>query len=234
MEPKRQILLENPWFKQLPESVTEKMTTLSICRTYIDGEKIHGKGDEAEGVFGIVSGAVRISNVSPDGKESVLTYLEPGSWFGEISLFDGLPRTHDAYAQGHTKILLLPSQDFQELMEQFPELYQHFNLLLCQRIRLLFSALNDQALLPLSIRLIKQLLQLADSYGKPTQQGVRIGIKLPQEELGLLLGASRQSINKELKKLENNSLLIPEYGSITLLDTRRLKEMLETTNNTGP
>ena len=218
------MLQANPWFEQLPTDITQKVIEQSVSRTYVDGEKIHGRGDEAEGMFGIMSGVVRMSNVSPEGKEVVLTYLEPGSWFGEISLLDGLPRTHDAYAQGETEILLLPRQRFNQLMEQRPELYRHFNVLLCQRIRLLFTEINDQALFPLSQRLIKHLLRLAEAYGEPTEYGVRISLKLSQDELGLLLAASRQSINKELKKLENANLLMTDNNRLlTLVDVSQLR-----------
>jgi len=221
---KLSMLQANPWFEQLPTDITQQMIELSVSRRYSDGEKIHSKGDEAEGMLCIVSGVVRASNVSLDGKEAVLTYLEPGSWFGEISLLDGLPRTHDAYAQGETEILLLPRQRFNQLMEQRPELYRHFNVLLCQRIRLLFTEINDQALLPLSQRLIKHLLRLAEAYGKSTEQGLRISLKLSQDELALLLSASRQSINKELKKLENANLLITDSNRLlTLVDVSKLR-----------
>ena len=226
------MLQANPWFEQLPTDITQKVIEQSVNRTFVDGEKIHGKGDEAEGMFGIMSGVVRMSNVSPEGKEVVLTYLEPGSWFGEISLLDGLPRTHDAYAQGATEILLLPRQRFNQLMEQRPELYRHFNVLLCQRIRLLFTEINDQALLPLSQRLIKHLLRLAEAYGEQTAQGVRISLKLSQDELGLLLATSRQSINKELKKLENANLLMTDNNRLlTLVDVSQLRVLADGASN---
>jgi len=220
-----QVLLENPWFERLPEKITQQMMKISVIRQYKNADLIHQKGDEADGMFGIVAGVVRIANITAEGKEAVLTYLEPGSWFGDISLLDGLPRTHNAYAQGDSTILMLPRYKFLELMEKHPELYRHFNKLLCQRIRLLFSAMDEQSLLPLNQRLINHLLRLAATYGEKADQGIKIGLKLPQEELGLLLNTSRQSINKELKKLQALNLIKIAYGRLTLMDISRLKNL---------
>ena len=76
------------------------------------------RGDPAEAWSAVARGAVRVSSVSLSGKQVTLTYVEPGTWFGDIALFDGLPRTHDADAHGPTTLLVVRKADFKELLAQ--------------------------------------------------------------------------------------------------------------------
>ena len=110
-------------------------------------------------------GAVRISSVSLSGKQVTLTYAEPGTWFGDIALFDGLPRTHDADAHGATTLLVVRKPDFKELLAQHVELYDALLRLNCRRLRLMFDQFEDLNTRPLQARLAKQILLLARSYG---------------------------------------------------------------------
>ena len=88
-------------------------------------------------------GAVRVSTVSLSGKQVTLTYVEPGIWFGDIALFDGLPRTHDANAHGETTLLVVRKADFKELLAQHVELYDALLRLNCRRLRLMFDLVED-------------------------------------------------------------------------------------------
>jgi hypothetical protein len=114
---------------------------------------------------GVALGAVRISSVSLSGKQVTLTYAEPGTWFGDIALFDGLPRTHDADAHGATTLLVVRKPDFKELLRQHVELYDALLRLNCRRLRLMFNQFEDLNTRPLQARLARQLLLLAKSYG---------------------------------------------------------------------
>ena len=130
-----------------------------------DGAMLSARGAPAEEWCGVARGAVRVSSVSLSGKQVTLTYVEPGTWFGDIALFDGMPRTHDANAHGATTLLVVRKADFKELLSQHVELYEALLRLNCRRLRLLFDAVEDLNTLPLAARLAKQILLLARSYG---------------------------------------------------------------------
>ena len=130
-----------------------------------DGAILSARGAPAEEWCGVARGAVRVSSVSLAGKQVTLTYVEPGTWFGDIALFDGLPRTHDANAHGATTLLVVRKADFKELLALHVELYEALLRLNCRRLRLLFDTVEDLNTLPLSARLAKQILLLARSYG---------------------------------------------------------------------
>ena len=121
-----------------------------------------------------------------------------GTWFGDISLFDGLPRTHDANAHGETTLLVVRKADFKELLAQHTELYEALLRLNCRRLRLMFDAVEDLNTRPLASRLAKQILLLARSYGINEGEEIRIGLQLAQEDLAQMLGASRQRDRKSV------------------------------------
>ena len=86
------LLQHNRWFGELPQDVLDELLALARIRTLQDGEFVYAKDDQPDGLYGVISGSTRISNIGQDGREAILAILSPGSWFGEISLFDGLPR----------------------------------------------------------------------------------------------------------------------------------------------
>lgn len=219
------LLQRNRWFRDLPADCISEMVALARLRRLEDGQRLHARGDLPDGLYGISKGAMRISNTGADGREALLTVLSPGNWFGEISLFDGLPRTHDAHAMGPTEVLLIPRSGFQQLLERRPELYPHFMRLLCRRLRLSFDMMEDSALLPLPARLAKRLLMHGQYYGDVEQGNGRLTIQLSQEMLGLMLNSSRQSINKLLKKLEQAGWISIHYSQITILDEQALARL---------
>lgn len=221
----RGMLLRNRWLRDLPADCLNDMAALARLLRLDDGQLLHAKDDPADGLYGVVSGAIKVSSTGLDGREAVLTVLSPGSWFGEISLFDGLPRTHDAHATGPTELVMIPRRGFQDLLERRPELYPHFMRLLCRRIRLSFAMLEDSALLPLSSRLAKRLLMHAHNYEQTDQGSNQATIQLSQESLGLMLNSSRQSINKLLKRLEQAGWLRVQYGQIVILDEAALARL---------
>lgn len=210
------VLAANPWFTDLPPAATQRMVAMAQRRVYEDGGLIHAKGDEPAGIMAVLTGRVMVSSGLADGQEAILTYLEPGQWFGEIAMFDGQPRTHDARAVGQCTLLLLPRVEFHRMLADLPALYPHFLRLLCQRLRMAFAFIEDAALLPFPARLAKRLLQLADSYGEAHPHGVLINLHLPQEHLGTMLAASRQTVNKELKAWERQGWARIEYGRLII------------------
>jgi CRP/FNR family cyclic AMP-dependent transcriptional regulator len=170
----------------------------------------------------VARGAVRVSSVSLSGKQVTLTYAEPGTWFGDIALFDGLPRTHDAHAHGDTTLLVVRKPDFKDLLSQHVELYDALLRLNCRRLRLMFNQFEDLNTRPLQARLAKQLLLLVKSYGIEQGEEIRIGLQLAQEDLAQLLGASRQRVNQELKGFERDGAVRVEPTRLVVLSRDKL------------
>jgi len=218
----RQAIDNGPWFSKLSPALKDAILSRALVRRLADGTPLAARGAEAQEWCGVARGAVRISSVSLSGKQVALTYCEPGTWFGDIALFDGLPRTHDADVHGDTTLLVVRKPAFRELLAQHVELYDALLRLNCRRLRLMFDLIEDLNTRPLQARLAKQLLLLARSYGVPEGEEVRIGLQLAQEDIAQLLGASRQRVNQELKGFERLGLVRIEPTRLIVLDRDRL------------
>lgn len=210
------------WFSKLSSALRSDILSRATVRRLGDGALLSCRGEPAEEWVGVAKGAVRVSSVSLSGKQVSLTYVEPGTWFGDISLFDGLPRTHDAAAHGDTSLLVVRKPDFKELLQRHTELYEALLRLNCRRLRLMFDVVEDLNTRPLAARLAKQILLLARSYGVPQGEEIRIGLQLAQEDLAQLLGASRQRVNQELKGFERDGAVRVEPTRLVVLSKEKL------------
>jgi CRP/FNR family transcriptional regulator, cyclic AMP receptor protein len=224
----RQHIESGPWFSKLSQALQQDILARAGVRRLPDGATLAARGTPAQEWIGVAKGAVRVSTVSMAGKLVTLTYAEPGTWFGDIALFDGLPRTHDAETHGPTTLLVVRRPDFLALLERHVELYDALLRLNCRRLRLMFNHFEELNSRPLRSRLARQLLLLARSYGIPQGEAIRIGLQLAQEDLAQLLGASRQRVNQELKRLERDGVLRVEPACIVVLSREALLEIADT------
>lgn len=221
------------WFSSLSPSLKHDILRCAYVKRYKDGDLITARGEPPEDWIACAKGAVRVSSTSISGKQITLTYVEPGIWFGDVSIFDGDRRTHDAYAHGDTTILCVAKADFKKILALHVELYEALLRLHARRIRQLYGLVEDLNTLPLRARLAKQLLHLVRSYGVPSLSDgteMRIGLQLAQEELAQLLGASRQRVNQELKAMEREGAIRIEQGGLVIRDREALMRIIEDDN----
>jgi CRP-like cAMP-binding protein len=218
------------WFSSLSPSLRHDILRCAYVKRYRDDELICARGEPPEEWIACAKGAVRVSSTSISGKQITLTYVEPGIWFGDVSIFDGDRRTHDGYAHGETTTLCVAKADFKKILVNHVELYEALLRLHARRIRQLYGLVEDLNTLPLRARLAKQLIHLVRSYGVPSLSDgseIRIGLHLAQEELAQLLGASRQRVNQELKTMERENAIRIEPGGLVVKDRAALMKIVE-------
>lgn len=211
------------WFASLPESIRSEVLARTQRRSFASGERIYARGDDSDGMYGVVEGSVRVSGLSVEGRQTVLDFYGPGSWFGEVAMVDGLPRSHDADAHGPTVLLQLRPADFEAVVDHHPIFGRAFSRLVALRLRILLMALEQYSAQSLEQRLASRLLMLTGPYGVAGPEGVRIELHLPQETLAQLIGSTRQRVNQILRSWEAKGILDQEYGRIVLLDQDRLE-----------
>lgn len=209
------------WFSALPAALQDALLAAARVQRLDAGQRLFRRGDPPSGLYAVVEGAMRIGAVSAQGKEALLTLIEAPYWFGEVSLFDGQPRTHDAFAEGASTLLLVPQSALLELLERQPQYWRDFALLMSQKLRLAFIALEQMSLLPAAPRLARRLLMIAENYGEGESRRV---IHLAQEQLALMLAISRQTTNQILNELQAQGILRLTYGEIEILDLARLRQ----------
>lgn len=218
----RKALWSESWRDIASPELTAALTALGQRRRLGDGQMLYTRGERGAELIGVVSGLIRLIGLTPDGHEGLLGLYRPGSWFGEVSLFDELPRPTDAIAVGDTEVLIVPAAMLHAALEQNPRWYRDFARVLCHKLRLALTHI-ESTMLPVSVRIGLRLLDLAEAYGKPVDAGTLIDLSLPQEDLARMLGLTRQSVNKELRGLQAQNWLRLHRGRITLSDAGALR-----------
>lgn len=221
------VLQSGRWFAQLPPDFAQPLVAMAQLRQLQQGETLFLRGDAPCGLYALVRGAISISGTggrAHDARAALLTRLEPPHWFGEISVFDNSARTHDAHAAEPSTLLQVPHERLQAWLQSHPEHWHALALLLTDKLRTAFVAMEELALLPAPQRLARRLVMMAEGYGQWTAEGQsRRVIGISQEQLSLMLAISRQTTNQILKELDSRQLIRVQRGEVEILDLDALR-----------
>ncbi len=212
----KSVLTSSTWFSAMPDYLQQALFDAMRFKHLKAGQQLHAKGEEGAGFYGVCEGRLRVVSVGIDGKESLFALLGPGTWFGEISMFDDLPRTHDNFCETNCTIAIIQKKSFKALLVQYPEFYPHFTRLLCTRVRSAFQFIDSSTGLSLKHQLVKRLLMLTTSYGQHVPKHSTITLTLSQESLAQMINSSRQTVNQLLGELQKEGLVKRHYGKITI------------------
>ena len=191
-------------------------------RVLARGEALYGHGSPPDALFCVDHGIIRLSVTSPAGREAVLSLVTAGHWFGEASLFTREPRGNDAIAVVESAVLIVPAATLHALIDDRPEYLRQFLAMMGQRYRTVLSRMDDTVLLPLPARLARIIVHM-------THEGVDSGdpmvLHFSQEDAAHMLGASRQSINRVLKRWEATGIVSLGYRTLTLANLTAIRRL---------
>ena len=180
----------------------------SRMRQFPKNSTVYLPADQSDGVLLLAAGRVKICSVTPDGKQSILTFVEPGDVFGELSLFDSGAREEFARATEDTTVVLMPSDSLRKVAEENPYLAMGITRLVGLRRKRVERRLKYLLFRPNRERLIHLLLELAEDYGTTNAQNeVEIGIKLSHQDLASVIGSTRESVTLILGEMQNEGLV---------------------------
>ncbi|MBV8521839.1 MAG: Crp/Fnr family transcriptional regulator [Acetobacteraceae bacterium] len=214
--PKREVLAASDLFRVLTDAERDAVIAQAVTRRIARNVPIVRKGDPGSSAIVIMSGRVRISMLSPEGREFTLGVLGPGEVIGEMSLIDGGPRSADVTAIEDCVLLAVPRNRFLALLHENPDLCLRVMQVLCQRLRRANQSLEEVATLDLPARLGRLLLRLAKEHGRPTPEGIRIDLRLSQKDLSTLIAGSREKVNRELRHWEAAGAIVTKRGYILI------------------
>jgi CRP/FNR family cyclic AMP-dependent transcriptional regulator len=218
----KELLRSGRWFHSVPPDLQDALLAAAVLRAMTPGELLFSRGDPPCGLYAVVDGAMRVSGFAGTGKEALLSLLEPPTWFGEVSVFDGLPRTHDAVAEKATTLIHVVPSWLEPLLAAEPRLWRELGRLLANKTRLAFLMIEDVALAPAAVRLARRLVLMTEGYGEWYDRTRRI-LSVRQEQLALMLNVSRQTANQLLKELEGKGVVRLAYGEIEIVDVDQLR-----------
>jgi CRP-like cAMP-binding protein len=221
---KLSVLRKHPIFCDLEPEALDQLCRYAKHTTLKRGATIVSKGDPGNSLIVVVSGTVKISISSADGRSAILNLIGPGEIFGEVALLDGLARTADATANTNCEIYVIDRRDFIPFVRRQPALAMKFIELLCTRLRWTSDQVEEVILQNLPGRLASALLRLTEKH-KLAPAGRTIAIT--QQEISEMVGMTRESINKQLRAWAARDWVRLEHGAIVVLNAEMLRELTE-------
>ncbi|HYM72187.1 MAG TPA: Crp/Fnr family transcriptional regulator [Stellaceae bacterium] len=222
---KRKLFEGHALFGKLPPEDLDALLLHARVEHYPAGGEIFAKGSPGRSMMAILKGRVRISTPSPAGPDIVLAILQAGEVFGEIALLDGEDRTADATAVADCDLLVLDHRDFVPFLERRAELCLLLLRLLCRRLRQTDRQVEEAMFGRLDNRVAKALVRLANGVAAESRDPGGVALRISQEELAGMVGATRESVNKLLRLWQNDGVLrlgkrlidIPDIAAIEAL-----------------
>lgn len=214
-------LKENTWFSVLPEAFQKFILEYGKQITFEKNSYVFHAKDEFNGIYTVLEGSISLGYVDVNGNEALSAIAEPIMWFGEISLIDHEPRSHDAIALKKSTVLHIPAKPLNELLKDNPYYWYYFARLTSQKLRYVFLEQIAIQTRSLSQRLAQRLLFIVEGYGNHLIVQER-QIHISQDQLANMLTVSRQTINHELNLLEKQNIIKISFRKIEILDIEKL------------
>jgi CRP-like cAMP-binding protein len=213
---------ESPWMQALSSSTVAMLAAKAIVRRLAHGELWVSRTERAAGIAIIVEGGLRSTTFTAEGKEYVFSIMKAGDIWGLVSTIDGIHNANDVYAHGETTILTIDRRTTLATMESCPDFGRCLMELLCHRLRMANTVLEDRALKPIEVRLARLLLSLRGN-GDATRNADELHVT--QEMLAKILGCTRPTVNRKLLELEREDVIEISYGRIRLRDVARIAKL---------
>jgi CRP/FNR family transcriptional regulator, cyclic AMP receptor protein len=219
---KKALLRSHPFFTGLDGQIVERLVPYALTRKVKRGTLLFRKGDAGSNLYAVCAGAVRVSAPSDQGKDAIFNLFVPGEIFGEVAFLDGGPRTADAVVIESGELMVIERRDFVPLLQAYPELALRLLEVLCGRLRRTSQQVEDIVFLGLEPRLAKALLHL---YGHSSSKASP-KFKVTQRDISQLIGASRESVNKQLRSWQRRKWLKLERRGLVILAPDMLRRLV--------
>jgi CRP/FNR family cyclic AMP-dependent transcriptional regulator len=219
-------LKQVPLFADLADEDIRELMAVARRRIFRSGEVIFHRDDPGQVLYVIKEGKVKISLISPEGQEISLVVFGKGECFGEFAILDGLPRSADAIALERVECYTLQRSDFHKTIMKNPKIAIQVMEVLSRRLRTTDQMVENLIFLDVYGRVAKKLLELADSHGSKVDNGIRIEVRLTQQELASMVGASRESVNKVMGYFTDKNFISTDKHRITLHRIADLKRRI--------
>ena len=214
-----------PIFSELNDATIEQISKIGIRKTFKKDSVVLFEHETGSALFVIVEGKVKISRVSDDGREVILTILNDSDFFGEMAILDGLSRSANVTAMEDSELFIIQRNDFIALLHTHPEISIALLKELTQRMRAADLKIKSLSLKDAEGKVATVILQLADDLGKIKNGTVEIE-KLPlQHDLANMAGTSRETISRTLHSLVKKELIDLKGSKLRILNYEKFKEL---------
>lgn len=201
-------------FAACPSGVIEEVLRQAHVISLARNDVVYRQGDKGDSMMVVISGSLKVTNVTADGKEVVLGFLRSGAMIGEIAVLDGRERTASVIALEPTEAVAIYRRDLVPILHSNPEVMVALMEGLCARLRSTISLVESYSL-DAAARIADCLVRLAAEHGEPAGTGIAIDLRLTQRDIGSHLGLTRETVSRTLGEFRDNGLI--EFSSSTII-----------------
>jgi CRP/FNR family cyclic AMP-dependent transcriptional regulator len=213
-------------FSELGDDELTQIASIAQRRRHDPHKVIVRQGDVNGDMYYVVKGLLKVTACDSHGREIVMNLLKSGDSFGEIALLDGRARSATVTTIDPCELLEIRRADFFRLLARFPSINTALLMAMAQLVRRLTERAEDNAFLDVRARLAKWLGDLADNHGTPLgPRQVALSVKLSQQELGDMVQATRESVNKCLREWTKEGIIQQNGRQLIIEDRQRLREL---------
>ncbi len=225
-ETARDIVTREGWLSLMPASFRQSVLERCVMQRFAAGEGIYQVGDGPGGIYGLVSGSVRITIAPGDEGPFFAHLMQPGIWVGEGPALSGQPRLVGLSAGRDSEVLHLPLAAIHALVEAQPAVWRFIGALALINVQMAIGVVNDLMIRDDAKRFIATLLRLGSCRLASPARTPPIPVDASQEELGTMSNLARTTVSALLKRLEAAGLVATDYRRVIILQPDRLRAML--------
>jgi CRP/FNR family cyclic AMP-dependent transcriptional regulator len=212
------ILKTIPLFSELNDTDLKEIVKVAIRQVYKKDNMILVEEEVGSTMFIILDGRVKISRISEEGREVILSILSEGDFFGEMSILNGQTRSANVVTLEDSEILVIRREDFLHMLHNYPQIAINLLKELAHRLRRSDSQIKSLSLQNATGKVASTLLRIADDSGKIYMGQVEIPRLPPQQDLANMAGTSRETISRVLKALEKRGYVKKQGSRLIILD----------------
>ena len=209
-------------FSQLSASDIAELESQSRVRKLKKGEPVYLPNEQADGVLLVAQGRVKICHATPDGKQSILGFVDAGEIFGELAILGGERRDEYVETTEKTTLVLLPKEALSQVLRKYPELVLGVTKLIGMRRQRVEKRLRNLLFRSNRERVIHLLIELCEKYGIRGDEGISLNIRLSHQEMACIIGSTRETVTVVLGQLQKENLLKIARRRVIITDLHRL------------
>lgn len=213
-----------PLFSELGEEDLKEVAKFTIRQTFKKDNMVLIEEEVGSTMFIILKGRVKISRISDEGREVILSILVDGDFFGEMSILDGQTRSANAVTLEDTDMLIIRRENFLQMLYDYPQIAINLLKELAHRLRRSDAQIKSLSLQNALGRVASTLLRIADDSGIIKQGRVEIAHLPPQQDLANMAGTSRETISRVIKSLRQLGYVKKEGNKLIILDYERFRQ----------
>ena len=217
-----------PWlkkvsiFKELNDEALKKLEEITETIYYNEEDLIFETGEDAEALYIIKTGQIRIEQVYRDGRKKTLAYLADSDFFGEMAIITKESRCARAVSAKSSELFRIEKSSFLECLKNNSDLCFGILQVLCERLQTADSEISNLTFRNLPGRIVYKLFELAEQFGEPCSDGTLIKLSVTHYDLADMVGTNRESVSKYISRFKKEGSIQINQKNITILDRNKL------------